>query len=306
MNDSSADGLHQKYRDVRMKLKREHRHMSKKLAKQQQELEEAKRWRWYQQIGDSLLARPEEYPRGTASCAIENIHSGEPESARLNPKLDAYGNAELLYKKARKGRRGEEVAAQKAYDTRTALEEIENLMQKCNEAGELEPKAAEFERAAAIIIQEAASLISGNSGAQAKSEKEKRPRTPYRYFCIEGFDVYIGKNDTQNDELSTRFVRPWDNWLHVVAHTGSHVVIRREKHGGSPPKAVLEKAAALAVWFSKARYTSFAEVHVTEGRYVRKPRRSPPGRVIAERCKTVRVAPISPQQMFPDYRQYHE
>jgi predicted ribosome quality control (RQC) complex YloA/Tae2 family protein len=107
----------------------------------------------------------------------------------------------------------------------------------------------------------------------------------------------IGRNNTQNDELSIRYAHPRDIWLHVAAHAGSHVVIRREKNADWPPRNVLEKAGALAVWFSKARHTSYAEVHVTERRYVHKRRKAPPGEVVAERCKSIRVSPRDPRQI---------
>jgi predicted ribosome quality control (RQC) complex YloA/Tae2 family protein len=130
--------------------------------------------------------------------------------------------------------------------------------------------------------------------------KAGRPEAavPYRRYVIDGFEVYIGKTDKQNDELTTSFAKPWDIWLHVSAHSGSHVVIRRQKNTDWPPHTVVEKAAALAVWFSKARHTSYAEVHATEARFVRKPRKFAPGKVIAERGKTVRVSPLSPKALF--------
>jgi predicted ribosome quality control (RQC) complex YloA/Tae2 family protein len=76
------------------------------------------------------------------------------------------------------------------------------------------------------------------------------------------------------------------------------VLIRHKRDTPNPPKEVIQKAAQLAVWFSKARHTSYAEVHVTEARFVRKRRHAPPGEVIAERCKAVRVEPKDPKKLF--------
>jgi len=122
---------------------------------------------------------------------------------------------------------------------------------------------------------------------------------PYRHFSFDTWEVFIGKNNSQNDELSTRFARSQDLWLHVAGHPGSHVVIRRPKGAAPVPPDVVEKVASLAVWFSKAKHTSYAGVHVTEARFVHKRRHSPPGEVVAERCREVRVAPRSPQVFFP-------
>jgi predicted ribosome quality control (RQC) complex YloA/Tae2 family protein len=131
-------------------------------------------------------------------------------------------------------------------------------------------------------------------------------KVPYRHVTIDGWDIYIGKNDAQNDELTTKFAKPWDLWFHVAIHSGSHVIIKMERNGPRPPNAVIEKVAALTVWFSKAKHTSLSEVHMTEARFVRKPRKYPPGKVIVERCKAIRVSPISPQAMFRDYKEEAE
>jgi predicted ribosome quality control (RQC) complex YloA/Tae2 family protein len=87
--------------------------------------------------------------------------------------------------------------------------------------------------------------------------------------------------------------------MHVAQHAGSHVVVRREKNNPWPSKEILVKAASIAAWFSKARHATSAEVHVTEKRFVRKPHGAPGGTVIAERCKTIRVAPRSPREILP-------
>jgi predicted ribosome quality control (RQC) complex YloA/Tae2 family protein len=122
---------------------------------------------------------------------------------------------------------------------------------------------------------------------------------PYRHYTLEGWDIYIGKNDAQNDELTTRFAKPSDIWMHVASHSGSHVVVRRPKNAEWPPKNILIVAASFAVWFSKAKHTSSCEVHYTEARYVHKRRKSPPGQVQMQQFKSIRVAPKSPQEYFP-------
>jgi predicted ribosome quality control (RQC) complex YloA/Tae2 family protein len=289
---------------MRTALKQARRHESRKLQRQRQELREARRWQWFQHIGDSLLASPDHYPKGSGECPVHNIHSDCVETVKLNPKFDACANAELLYKKAKKGRRGEEIAARKVEDSQKRLAAAESALDACGEALKLEPRAAEFGLAVEKVREQYKTLAISDNAAETRKKKGAEAKYPYRRFLIDGYECFIGKNDSQNDEMSTRFVRPWDIWLHVAAHSGSHVVIRQKKHAPYPPRAVIERAAALAVWFSKARHTSFAEVHVTEGRYVHKPRKAAPGTVVAQRCKAVRVSPASPRDMFPDYKEY--
>jgi predicted ribosome quality control (RQC) complex YloA/Tae2 family protein len=134
-----------------------------------------------------------------------------------------------------------------------------------------------------------------NAAGKPKITAEK---VPFKRFVIDGWEVFLGNNSAQNDELSTRFAKPSDIWLHAAGHAGSHCIIRRPKNTPPPPPAVIQKAAQIAVWFSKAKHTSFAEVHVTEARFVHKRRRAPSGEVIAERCKAIRVEPKNPQEMF--------
>ncbi len=140
-----------------------------------------------------------------------------------------------------------------------------------------------------------------SSEPQHSPEKQslQYEKVPYRHFQIDEWDIYIGKTDTQNDELSIHFAKPSDIWLHVAGHAGSHVVIRRQKNEQVPPHDILEKSAAMAVWFSKAKHTSYSEVHYTEARFVRKRRHSPPGEVMIDRYKSIRVSPKSPQDLFP-------
>lgn len=284
-------------RAVMSSLRQELKRRNRKLEKRRAEREEAGRWRGYREIADTLLAEPNRYPRGTHETNLVNVHSGAEQPVRLNPKLDAKGNAGLFYKKARKGERGEQAILEMVSETEREVSNVEKLVEKCvqlrDEYGE-DPDTLKRELAGIRSTIESEGIIRSVGGGGVRESREEKP--PYRHLQIEGYDVYIGKNDTQNDELSTRFARPADIWMHVSAHQGSHLVIRRAKGTDWPPRTVLEKAASLAAWFSKARYSSYVEVHATEARFVRKPRKAPPGTVIAERGKNIRVEPKSPRE----------
>ena len=129
------------------------------------------------------------------------------------------------------------------------------------------------------------------------SDPQDIGKPPFRHIHIDGWDIYIGKNDSQNDELSSSFATPWDIWFHVADHPGSHVLIRRPKGREMPTKEILEKVAALAVWFSKARNAPFAKVNYTEARNVHKRKNAPAGEVVVERCKKLKVSPCSPENL---------
>lgn len=118
-----------------------------------------------------------------------------------------------------------------------------------------------------------------------------RKGRPYRTVVVEGFEVLVGRGSEENDELTFDIADPHDLWLHVAGGTpGSHVVVRNPDRG-EVPKAVIEGAAALAAWYSKARAAKSVEVHVCRAGDVRKPRGAPAGLVELARWTSVRVKP---------------
>lgn len=116
---------------------------------------------------------------------------------------------------------------------------------------------------------------------------------PYRTFSFEGFEILVGRGEDDNDVLTFDVAEPSDLWLHVGDGTpGSHVVIRAPKTGGFP-KSVIERAAALAAWYSKARDARSVDVHYCKASEVSKPRGAPAGLVELAGHSNVRVKPAS-------------
>lgn len=121
---------------------------------------------------------------------------------------------------------------------------------------------------------------------------------PYRTVDVDGWDVLVGRSDEDNDHLTFDVAdRRTDWWLHVAGGTpGSHVVLRNPD-GLDVPREVLEKAAQLAAWYSKARGAPRVEVHYCRAADVSKERGAPRGRVMIKRFKKVKVVPsrLEPQ-----------
>ena len=136
----------------------------------------------------------------------------------------------------------------------------------------------------------------GKNKGSGKGGKSK----PLHFRSSEGFDIYVGKNNTQNDELTMKFARSGDLWLHTKDIAGSHVII----HGNGkeiPEKTILE-GAMLAAYHSKGRQSSQVPVDYTFKKYVRKPKGAKPGFVIYDYHKTLYVTPAEnelPLQVFP-------
>jgi predicted ribosome quality control (RQC) complex YloA/Tae2 family protein len=117
----------------------------------------------------------------------------------------------------------------------------------------------------------------------------------YRTFNVGGFDVLVGKGAKDNDDLTFDVAAPHDVWLHVGGETpGSHVVVRNPSKG-EVPRDVVEGAAAIAAWYSKARGAPFVKVDWCLRSDVFKPKGAPAGMVELKRFKVVKVAPALPE-----------
>ena len=270
--------------------------LSKKLDKQKNELEKAIDWEHLKQLGDSLLAVQSEIKKGLSEYIILNLYTQKEEIIKLNPKCTATKNAELYFKKASKGKRGHEICSENVAQTQRDIRVKEEVIEQIRKALALEVGSDEFSKAVNDILFS----LDDDKTQKCRNGTHQKESIPFRHYEVDGYDIYLGKNSTQNDELSTKFAKPWDIWFHVVAHPGSHCIIRMKKNAPLPPPYILEIAAAFSAWFSNLKHTTFAEVHMTEARFVRKRRRAPAGEVIAERCKSIRVAPISPQVYFKE------
>jgi predicted ribosome quality control (RQC) complex YloA/Tae2 family protein len=114
----------------------------------------------------------------------------------------------------------------------------------------------------------------------------------YRSYEIEGFEVLVGKGDAENDRLTFGVAAPHDLWLHVAGPAGSHVVIRNPEEQALEeiPRPVVELAAQLAAWHSKARGSrGKVEVHLCRVADVRKRKGAPAGEVLLKRWSPIKV-----------------
>jgi len=118
---------------------------------------------------------------------------------------------------------------------------------------------------------------------------QKKLSKPMHFVSSEGFDIYIGKNNKQNDELTLRFAENLDIWLHTKDIPGSHVIIKT--NGETPPNQTLTEAATLAAFYSKAKSSSLVPVDYVIKKHVKKPNGAKPGMVIYDNHSTAYVTP---------------
>ncbi|MEG1415302.1 MAG: NFACT RNA binding domain-containing protein, partial [Clostridium sp.] len=124
---------------------------------------------------------------------------------------------------------------------------------------------------------------------KGKTHKNSKKSLPYHYVSSDGFDIYVGKNNHQNDYLTTKFAVSSDIWLHTKDIPGSHVIIK-SKSGKISDDAIVE-AANLAAFHSKGKNSTNVPVDYTERKNVKKPSGSKPGMVIYSTNKTIYITP---------------
>ena len=114
---------------------------------------------------------------------------------------------------------------------------------------------------------------------------------PYRTRVVDGYEILVGRSDDDNNYLTFKVAKGRDLWLHVGGGTpGSHVVVKNPS-GKDVPREVLEAAAQLAAWYSKARGAPRVEVHWCKQADVSKPKGAPRGQVQIKRFKKIKVVP---------------
>jgi hypothetical protein len=131
----------------------------------------------------------------------------------------------------------------------------------------------------------------GKKGMEQDSKRQDGKGRAFRSVMVDNFEVLIGKGDADNDALTFKVGNPCDFWLHVASVPGSHVIIRNPDKVSEPPREVIERAAQLAAFFSKARDGGKVEVHYCRVADVSKPRGFAPGKVMLKTYKSVRVYP---------------
>ena len=121
--------------------------------------------------------------------------------------------------------------------------------------------------------------------SKGKEKDKGKAQAPLRFVTDDGFEVLVGRNNSQNDELTCRLARRTDWWLHTQKVHGSHVILRCE--GQEPGETALQQAATLAVTYSQGKEGGKIPVDYTMVRHVRKPSGSLPGKVIYTEYKTM-------------------
>jgi predicted ribosome quality control (RQC) complex YloA/Tae2 family protein len=297
---------------IRRLLHRLEERLCSRRAKLRAEAEEFARADAYQRMGEVLVANQGAVPRGATEVALPD-HTGEP-GARLtiplDPTLNAGANAERLFRLARRGRRGAMRVASRLAETEAALHQVRTFAARSAEtrdAATLAGLQRELERAPRLLAPNDRRTLESLSAAPAPAtprrptpkpiasrpvgEKRTVGPEPRRFVSSESLQILVGRDNEGNDYLTLHLARSEDLWLHAEGFPGSHVVVRLQGRTGGIPRQTLVEAAKLAAYYSQARAHGKVTVSYTLKKYVRKPRKSPPGLVTITNEKSIVVTP---------------
>lgn len=214
------------------------------------------------------------------SITVNDYNTGKDVKITLDPTLTIAQNAKKYFDKYTKMKRTAEaleVQMKEVAETVSHLESIAASLDIARQEEDLTDIRRELIEGG-YIKGSAADRISGKgkNGKQNRSQKSKSK--PFHYISSDGFHIYVGKNNYQNDELTFKVANGGDWWFHAKKIPGSHVVLITE--GKEVPDRAFEEAAALAAYYSKGREQDKVEIDYLKRKDVKKPGGAKPGFVV--------------------------
>lgn len=259
--------------------------LSKKISNQMAELEECKDREEKKIFAELINANLYRLGKGSTVYELENYYDDYKTVAiPVKPELTPTENAQRYYKEYRKLRTAEEMLTKLIAEGREELVYLRTVLDELSRA--------ETEREISEIRQE---LSDGGFVKQKNQGKIKRsqPMPPLEFNVPDGFKVYVGRNNIQNDKLSLKTAMKSDLWFHIQKAPGSHVILSLD--GREPTEKAMEYAAKVAAYYSSGREAGAVEVDYTEVRNLKKPVGAKPGFVIYHVYNSVLVKPEIPE-----------
>ncbi len=277
--------LAQRSGDLERIINREMERCEKKLALQLDKVQEGEDAEHFKIWGELLTANLYQIKQG-AEAQVVNYYDPDqqlitiPMQANLTPNE----NAQKYFKKYAKAKAGAQqsiVQAEHTQDELNYLDSIKNSLRNAQTPDDLQDVRLELEG-------------SGYVKARLTKQNKKNKKEPvFKPLVLHygDIEILVGKNNVQNDYVTTRLARNNDVWFHAKDIPGSHVIIRNHQEQRELTTDVLDFAAHLAAYFSKSRYSALVPVDYTLKRHVHKPNGAKPGRVIYENQKTIYITP---------------
>ncbi len=275
--------IHQRTVNLKKNISQRIERSTTKLGKLELELFNAENSEHYKICGEMILANIHNMAKGTNSIEVMNYYLDPPEpiTIDLDVRLDPSQNAQKYFKKYSKAKIALHELKIQIRETLNEIEYLENILTHLNNS--------EDSKTIEDIREELADqgIIKNRNIVKGKKNSKKQDFNHFK--STGGFEILVGKSNTQNDQLTTKVASNKDIWLHTKTIPGSHVIIRTE--GQEVDDATLEEAALIAAYYSKARESSNVPVDYTLIKHVTKPSGAKPGMVIYVQYKTIFVTP---------------
>lgn len=241
----------------------------KKYDLQCRQIKDTEKRDTYKVYGELLNTYGYHVPAGSKSMEAVNYYTGEPVAIPLDPMLSPSDNAKKYFEKYGKLKRTYEALSELTQQVKREIDHLESISASLDIALQEED-----------LVQIREELIeSGYIRRKGGAKKVRITSRPFHYLSSDGYDMYVGKNNYQNDELTFRFANGSDWWFHAKGIPGSHVIVKADKEGEIPDRT-FEEAGRLAAFYSKARQQQKVEIDYTLKKNVKKPGGTAPGFVV--------------------------
>ena len=276
------DAMRQKSQAVRKTVQNLCTRLTRKMALQEKELEATYDRERLRQLGDILTANIHRIVKGQTKILCEDFYDENmaPVEINLSPILSPQQNAAKFYKDYARMKNAEKELTHQLTLGETELSYLKSVLDELNRA----QTDAELEEIKQELQEQGYLRPEGN---------RKRPRqgklSPMRFVSTDGYPIYVGRNNRQNEELTFRLARKDDIWCHASKVHGSHVII--SCGGATPPDDTITQAAQLAAYYSETGDGQNVPVDVTAVKQVKKIPGGKPGMVIYHTYKTVIANP---------------
>jgi len=256
---------------------------SKKISIHQDTLRDAADRDKYKLYGELITANIHSIPKNSKKVSLLNYYSenGEYIDVPIDENLLPQENAQRYYKKFAKAKSAFNYTSTQLEEAFKELEYIESVIQNLDSA----TNTQEIEE----IRQELVNVGYMKEGKKSKIKKNNKALQPYLYKSSDGYDIFVGRNNVQNDILTLKTASSNDIWFHTKSIPGSHVIVKKQM--GEIPETTLVEAALIAAYHSKGKLSSHVEVDYTQVKNVKKPNGAKPGMVIYVNYKTIIVTP---------------
>ncbi len=240
----------------------------RKYDLQLKQLKDTEKKEQYRIYGELLHTYGYEIVAGSRMADVLNYYTNEQIRIPLDPDLSSLDNAKKYFEKYNKLKRTFEALSVLTRETKEEIEHLESVMNALDIA---------LHESDLMQIKEEL-ILSGHMKRKGKQQKERIVSRPFHYISQDGYHIYVGKNNIQNEELTFKFALGNDMWFHAKGIPGSHVIVKT--NGDKLPDKTYEEAARLAAYYSKARGNEKVEIDYTERKNVKKPGGGKPGFVV--------------------------